>query len=120
MNIPEQLQYMDLEQRRMSRYGASYVAYKEMASKLSKLGNVILLIPPEGYLEAMHVQGLHAVEPSLFYYFTGMNAVLVTSPTALMANWAVTASPKGDVSVTRLRGVQQADSQIVMFKRYQP
>lgn len=119
-DIPGQLERMDLEDRRISRYGYSYVVFKDVASKLGALGNVTVLLPPDKYLLEHKVTEVKMVEPAVFYYFTGLNSVYVRSPNVLTANWAIVSSAPGQVALTKIHNRKQLDSLITIFKPYQP
>ena len=116
-NIPEQLEHMDPEERRESRYGYSYLVFKDMARKLKQEGNATILLPPDSYMTANKVD-MRMVEPALFYYFTGLNAVNVNSPKVWMANWVLVSEEKGRIALLRLKTRKHADSVITFLKRY--
>ena len=116
-NIPEQLEHMDPEERRESRYGYSYLVFKDMARKLKQEGNATILLPPDSYMTANKVD-MRMVEPALFYYFTGLNAVNVNSPKVWMANWVLVSEEKGRIALLRLKTRKDADSVITFLKRY--
>lgn len=116
-NIPEQLEHMDPEERRESRYGYSYLVFKDIARKLKQEGNATILLPPDSYMTANKVD-MRMVEPALFYYFTGMNAVNVNSPKVWMANWVLLSEEKGRIALLRLKTRKDADSVITFLKRY--
>lgn len=115
-NIGEQTEHMDIEERRESRYGYSYMVFKDMAKKMKQEGDATVLIPPNAYMTANKVE-MRMVEPALYYYFTGMNAVNVNSPKVWMANWALVAE-NGHMSLLKFTGRKQADSMINLLKKY--
>ena len=118
-NLSEQMSMLDLEERRESRYGYSYVVYKDIASKIGKQKDATLLIPPQKYLEANAVK-VNEVEPSLFYYYTGVNAVSVMSPKVETATWALISDKKGQVALIPLPDTKITDSLVAFLKKYQP
>ena len=117
-NLSEQMEHLDIEERRESRYGYSYMVFKDVASKIGK-NNATLLIPPQKYLDANAVK-VSEVEPSLFYYYTGVNAVTVTSPKVLTANWALISDKRGQISLIPLNDRRTTDSLVTYLKQYQP
>ncbi|MCW3121427.1 MAG: hypothetical protein JWQ38_919 [Flavipsychrobacter sp.] len=118
-NLSEQMNMLGIEDRRDSRYGYSYMVFKDIAGKIGKLKDATLLIPPQKYLDANAVK-INEVEPSLFYYYTGVNAVSVMSPKVLTATWALISDKKGQVSLIPLSDKKSTDSLVTFLKKYQP
>ncbi len=117
-DIPDQAQHLDIEMRRQSRYGYSYGIFKDIENKMANYPNVIILLPTDGYLRANKVTEFSTVEPSLFYYFTGMNAVSVTSPLVETATFALVSKVPGQVMLAKFDNKAQLDTQIKIFAKY--
>ncbi len=117
-DIGEQAHHLDPDERKAARFGYSYVVLHDIALKLAGEKNAIILLPPDPYLQAMHVKDFRMVEPAEFYYFTGVNSVTVTSPNVWSANWAFVAQD-GRLSLQKIASRQQLDGLLAVFKRYQ-
>ena len=60
---------LDIEQRKIKRWGNSYILSKQIAELVARnrnLRNAILLIPPSAYLKDKKIN-YHVPEPSVFY-----------------------------------------------------
>src|SRR5437868_4041677 len=73
-NMLKQMDHLDTTYRKAYRWGGSYLAFQDIKNKLEKGGatNVTLLLPTTEYLRAQGVTEMDMVEPSVFYYFTGI------------------------------------------------
>lgn len=118
-NIPEQMEHLELEHRRSTRYAYSYIIYKDIANKMSTTKDVTILLPPQKYLTAQNVTNLLIVEPATLYYYTGLNSVTIKSPKVATANYAIVVPQNGQVSLLKIKDKEQLDSQIAIFSRYQ-
>ena len=115
--IPGQLQNMGEEERKSERYGKSYDIFNLTKQRFGQEPGVVLLLPPNDCMKAMKVDDAEMPEPSIFYYFTGVNAVNVGSGHVEDANWALV--PKdGNMMVKKIRSKPQLDSLIAAFRKY--
>ncbi len=120
ININEQVQHMNPEERKESRFGYSYTVFRDIKEKIGPYSkDAVVLLPPDNYLQAMKVTELKMVEPLVFYYFTGLKSVSVTSPRAWSANWALITQGYGSIALQRLRSRQQLDSLLTLYRKYQ-
>jgi hypothetical protein len=117
-DIGEQARHLNPEERKAARFGYTYIVLHDIAIKLAAEKNTTILLPPDPYLQAMHVKDFKMVEPAEFYYFTGLNTVTVTSPGVWGANWAFIAQD-GRLSLQKIASRQQLDEILSVFKRYQ-
>lgn len=91
--FPYQVRQWDIEKRKTSRWGSSYVCSKQIATFFEQKGikkNVLVLIPPTTFLKARGLD-YFVPEPAVFYYYTGLKTIWTNSPDALKANWLVRA-----------------------------
>lgn len=117
-DIYMQAQHLNLEDRREMRYGDSYQVYKLLEKRLEGKKDVVLLFPPEEYLKAMHLDKIVIPEPAVFYYYTGVKSVWVTSSEVGSANYLVMISKDDKVYVEPLKSREQTDSMIAVYKKY--
>ncbi len=117
-NIPDQLEHIDIEERRVSRYGYTYSVLKDMQIKLSAEQNVVVLIPPQDYLRANKINDFDEIEPSLFYYFTGLNSVGMLSPNIEQATWAIVAGAPGQIMLSKFHSRKDYDYVMEKFIKY--
>ena len=90
----EQKLNLDLEERKLARYQSDYEFAKTVTGFFEKRGTAnktLVLIPSSDYFNAHGLQ-IHVVEPTIFYYFTGLKTIWANSPEANKANWYITAS----------------------------
>lgn len=111
---------MDIEQRKISRFGYSYVIYKEVAGvfESAKIKNPVLLLPPDAFLKERRVTNLAVVEPAIFYYFTGHKAVWYNSPGVAAANCALVPDNNGKVVLKRITTPEDLNNIITAYKKY--
>ncbi len=111
---------MDPEQRKVNRFGYSYMVYREMAGVLSKAGldKPIVLLPPDAYLKQHGVRDFNVCEPAIFYYLTGLKSVWHTSPGVDSANCVVVPDGKGKVVLKKIAARQELDSLLTVFRKY--
>jgi hypothetical protein len=119
-SIASQSEYMGVEDRMAARFGVSYNIFKAIASKIrnSSFKNAVILIPPNDYVVAMKpADNLLVPEPAVFYYFTGIKTVSVTSPGVGQANLVFLI--KGNKPwIDYIRNRQECDSFVNAFKKY--
>jgi hypothetical protein len=120
-NLFSQVHHLDEEQRKEMRYGHSYIFYKGLVQQFNENGifNVFLLLPPNEYLRVMKVKEIAIPEPSVFYYYTGINSVNSNSPDVKLANWALAVIDTGNVMMTRIKSPEQLDAYLKLYKNYQ-
>jgi len=119
-NMLDQMEHLDTTYRKSYRWGGSYLAFQDIKSKLAKNGgtNVTLLLPTTEYLRAQGVTDMDMVEPSVFYYFTGINSVWANSPEVARANWALIVIKGRGVSLKKIREKPELDTIISEYKKY--
>ena len=84
---------LDIEHRKIKRYGSAYTYSKFIADFFDKKGikkNVLVLIPPTAYFKKNGID-YDVPEPSVFYYYTGLKTVWINSKEAINADWFVSA-----------------------------
>lgn len=111
---------MDPEQRKVNRFGYTYMVYREMAQVLRKsnMKDPVLLLPPDGYLRDNQVRDINACEPAIFYYFTGLHSVWYTSPNVAKANCVVIPDGHGKVMLKKIENKSELDSLLAIFRKY--
>lgn len=80
-----------VEQRKQERFGFFYTCCKQIAAPFASRPdkkNICVLMPPTAYFKKRGID-YEVCEPGVFYYFTGIRTVQVTSNNALKANWYV-------------------------------
>jgi len=106
-----------------SRYGISYVIsirVKEVVQKRNLVNPVILFEPNSYYRDSLHIYpNVHAPEPALFYYYTGLEGVWINSPNVSKANFLVRVSKKG-VSLDAIKTPQQLQQILAFYKKFTP
>jgi hypothetical protein len=118
-DFQEQKDKTELEERKVNRYGYDYMFPKTVASFFEKKGNVskvLLLVPTTDYFK-QHGVDIHVVEPSVFYYFTGLKTVWAHSPKAVNANWVLTVD-KGQLVFDSVTSKAMLMEKIDSFKKY--
>lgn len=81
-SIPEQLLYMEPEERLGARLTNSYrisAAVREDLKNKGLLDSAIVLLPPQGYIDAQKFD-YPVPEPAVFYYYTGVRSKWTNSP----------------------------------------
>jgi hypothetical protein len=106
-----------------TRYGISYtisIQVKRVLEKRKIAHPVILFEPNSYYRDSLHIYpNIHAPEPALFYYYTGLEGVWTNSPNVNKANFLVKISKKG-VSLETIRSPQQLEQILTNFKKFPP
>lgn len=120
LSIPSLSKTMDTEQRRISRFGYSYMIFKEVSDviKKSPLKDPLLLLPPDQYLKDNKVTNISIIEPAIFYYFTGTKAVWYNSPNVAKANCALIPDGNGKVILSTINNQEELDALIAKYKKY--
>jgi hypothetical protein len=121
--VKEEDDNLDPEAIMKSRYGISYLIsmrVKEVMEK-KRVPHPIILFEPNGYYrDSLHIYpNVHAPEPAIFYYYTGLEGVWVNSPDAEKANYVVRVSKKG-VSLDAIRNQQQLQQLLSFYRKFTP
>ena len=119
-SIAVQAANLDPEYRKEQHFGLSYNNFRSIKRFFSKKHGVVLLTPTNEYLRAMDINNVDVAEPAIFYYFTGVNTVLPTSPNVENANWAIVISKEKGLHVVEVKSKPQLDSLITLYKQYMP
>ena len=81
---------------------------------------VILFEPNSFYKDSLHVYpNIHAPEPALFYYYTGLEGVWTNSPDVGKANFLLMMSKKG-IKLQEITSPQQLKLVLAFYKKYPP
>jgi hypothetical protein len=115
----EQKLDLDLEERKLARYQSDYEFAKNVTGFFEKRGTVnktLVLIPASDYFKAHGLQ-IHVVEPTIFYYFTGLKTIWPNSPEASKANWYITARD-GSLEFDSVTNQQALRDTIASFNKY--
>jgi hypothetical protein len=106
-----------------ARYGITYVIslkVKEVLESKHVVHPVVLFEPNSYYRDSLHIYpNVHAPEPALFYYYTGLEGVWTNSPDANKANCLVRVSPKG-VALDLIKTPQQLQQILAFYKKFTP
>jgi hypothetical protein len=111
---------MSIEQRKVNRFGYSYIVYKEMSKifKSTNIKNPVLLLPPDAFMKENKVKDFSIVEPAIFYYFTGYKGVWYNSPDVNEANCMVIPDGHGKVMIKKIESKEELTAIIAQFKKY--
>lgn len=106
----KQRKKLGIEHRKQERFGYFYQALKQMSAPFATRPdkkNILLLMPPTAYFKKAGLK-FEACEPGIFYYFTDIRTVPVTSSNALHANWYVRVDNKNIIvdSVTDINSLR--------------
>ena len=107
---------MDLEDRKIARYGGVYTMCRDIGLKLNK--NALVLLPPHKLLRAMDVTELNVPEPAVLYYFSGIRSVTVNSPNPEQANVALIAKGNRAASLKQIDNKPYLDSLLRVYQKY--
>jgi len=106
-----------------SRYGISYVISMRVKDVIEKknISNAVILFEPNSYYrDSLHIYpNVHAPEPALFYYYTGLEGVWTNSPDAAKANYLVKVSKKG-VTLDAIKTPQQLQQVLAFYRKFTP
>ncbi len=116
-----QMTHLDENGRKISRYGYSYQIYMALKERMKTLGDVTLLLPPAQYMHSRKmINEVVMPEPAVFYYYTGMKSVWVTSPDIYKANYDLDVNSKGEIIVKKIPSKNDLDTLITKYKKYLP
>lgn len=105
------------------RYGLVYtisMRIKEVVEKKKIAHPVILFEPNSFYKDSLHVYpNIHAPEPAVFYYYTGLEGVWTNSPNVNKANFLVRMSKRG-IQLDHINNPQQLKRILDLYKKYPP
>lgn len=108
---------------RTRRYGISYTISMRVldAIRKKKMTNAVILFEPNSYYrDSLHIYpNVHAPEPALFYYYTGLEGVWTNSPNVGRANFLLRISRKG-AALDTIRSPQQLQEILARYKKYPP
>jgi len=106
-----------------SRYGVSYtisMRVKEVIEQRHIAHPVILFEPNSYYRDSLHIYpNVHAPEPAVFYYYTGLEGVWTNSPDVTKANFLVRITKKG-VALDVIKTPQQLQQILASYKKFTP
>lgn len=101
------------------RYGFGYtvsIKIKEYIVR-KKISNPVILFEPNSYYrDSLHLQ-IRVPEPAVFFYYTGLRGVWVTSPEVNKANYLVRISQKG-VNLDLIRSPQQLQQILARYQKF--
>ena|ERR1700722_4182080 len=106
-----------------SRYGVSYLISMRVKEVMQKKGvshPVILFEPNSYYRDSLHIYpNVHAPEPAVFYYYTGLEGVWINSPDVEKANYLVKVTKKG-VTLDAIRTPEQLQQILAFYRKFTP
>jgi hypothetical protein len=106
-----------------SRYGVTYtisMRVKEVMEQRHIAHPVILFEPNSYYRDSLHIYpNVHAPEPAVFYYYTGLEGVWTNSPDVTKANFLVKITKKG-VALDVIKTPQQLQQILASYKKFTP
>lgn len=110
----------DLEQRKVNRYGASYLLCKQMTdfTRQQKMKDPLILLPPEAFIKEKRIRDVNIPEPMVFYYMTGQKAVWYDSPEVMKANLALVVDPQGKLSLIKINNQQELNNLLAVYRKY--
>ena len=115
----EQKLNLDPEERKLARFQTDYLFAKDVTAFFEKRGSadkVLVLLPPTDYFTA-HGLNIHVVEPTVFYYLTGLKTIWPYHEKATKANWMITAN-NGRLVFDSVISQQALLDTIAAFKKY--
>ena len=105
------------------RYGIVYticLRVKEVAAQKKVAHPVVLFEPNSFYKDSLHIYpNIHAPEPSVFYYYTGLEGVWTNSPDVNKANFLLRMSKKG-IQLDEIKTPEQLQHILAFYKKYPP
>jgi hypothetical protein len=121
--LKESRDTLDLNGIRRTRYGISFVISEKVSEAIAKRNvqhPVILFEPNSYYRDSLHIYPkIHAPEPAVFYYYTGLEGVWINSPDAGKANFVVRVTKKG-VTLDAIHSPEELKRVLDFYKRYPP
>lgn len=109
----------ETEARKTSRYGYSYLIYKELAEVVKKVvtDSPVVLLPPEQFIKERGITNTVIPEPAVFYYFTSQKAVWYNSPGVNKANCALVPD-NGRLILRKIETPADLENLISSYKKY--
>ncbi|HEX6332634.1 MAG TPA: hypothetical protein VFZ78_00325 [Flavisolibacter sp.] len=117
-NIGRQRNHLDIEYRKVTRWGNAYTYSKGIADFLEQKGvkeTALVALPPTSYFKANGLN-YHVPEPAVFYYYTGLKTTWVNSTQATRANWFVRVQ-QGQLVLDSVKASTWPDT-LSMFRKY--
>lgn len=118
-NTAEEFKHLDLDYRKASRWGYSYMVYQNIVGKVTDPKHAIILLPPNDYLRKIHVKNFVSPEPATFYYYTGLASVWMTSPNAEQANWELVVKGDQQIGLRKITDKKHLDSVLAFYRKFQ-
>ena len=108
---------------RLQRWGTTYGISMRVLDAVRKMKvehPVILFEPNSYYRDSLHIYpNIHAPEPALFYYYTGLEGVWMNSPNVSRANLFLHISRKG-AGLDTIRSPRKLQEILDRYKKYPP
>ncbi|HXB08094.1 MAG TPA: hypothetical protein VNW04_13280 [Puia sp.] len=108
---------------RTERYGFVYTVSMRVrdAIRKKKLAHPVILFEPNSYYrDSLRIYpNIRAPEPSVFYYYTGLEGVWTNSPNVNKANFLLRISRKG-AALDTIRSPQHLQEILARYKKYPP
>jgi hypothetical protein len=117
-NIANDVAHLNIEDRRVERFGYSYTVFSDVAQVLARFKNVVVLLPPNDYVKTKMAHGFVVPEPAVFYYFTGLKSVCANSADVSLANWALIVRGDANIVVRKMSMIPNADSLLDVYRQY--
>ena len=114
----EQPKHLKIEERKVSRYGYSYLVYQNILHRLDDPKHALVLVPPIEYVKSLRVNNFAIAEPATFYYYTGLASVWVNSPDVERANWELVVRGEQQIALRKITDKKHLDSVITFYRKY--
>jgi hypothetical protein len=105
------------------QYGIVYticMRVKDVVAQKKVAHPVILFEPNSFYKDSLHIYpNIHAPEPAVFYYYTGLEGVWTNSPDVGKANFLLHMSKKG-IQLEQITNPRQLQRALDFYKKYPP
>lgn len=114
--ISEDFEHMSYEDRKMARFGATYVYTQQVKKYFDSLKpkNLQILLAPNDYLEANNFQAMMP-EPIVYYYYTGLRTVYPNAKDVYKSTYAFTMG--GDhLLLKMLKNKEDIDNVLMSYK----
>jgi hypothetical protein len=114
-----QKKHLGLETRMKRRFDNAYIFSKNIADELKTKGadhQALVLLPTTGYFTGKNIN-YPVPEPSVFYYYTGINTTKPHYNNAMNANWYVRAD-KGKIIVDSIIDKKSLQDTIAAFLKW--
>ena len=105
--IPEQLSYMEIEERKAIRWNSPYIVSKNVLDYITQNGgdtDALVLLPPRELTKKANVNFM-TPEPVVFYYYTGLRSKWANMPGADSCNYAVVIA-NGQIQLAKVDQMQ--------------